>query len=118
MSFLGTDVIRIVEEVLPARFGGDSTRYQFVEEEDAAGLTRMTLRISPTVGPLDEAAAVACVREELARGGSGSRMMSEVWEKAGTLRVLRAEPSSTARGKILPLHIAAGREAPTRKPRA
>jgi hypothetical protein len=118
MSFLGTEVIRIVEEVLPARFGGDSTRYQFVEEEDAAGLTRMTLRVSPSVGQVDEAAAVACVREALARGSDGSRMMAAVWETAGTLRVSRTEPSSTARGKILPLHIAAGREAPARKSRA
>jgi hypothetical protein len=118
MSFLGTEVIRIVEEVLPARFGGDSTRYQFVEEEDAAGLTRMTLRVSPAVGPVDEAAAVACVREALARGSDGSRMMAAVWETAGTLRVSRTEPSPTARGKILPLHIAAGREGPARKTRA
>jgi hypothetical protein len=109
MSFLGTDVIRIVEEALPARFGGSSTSYQFVEEEDASGFTRMTLRVSPSVGPVDESAAIACVREALARGGSGRRMMAEVWEKAGTLRVLRAEPIPTQRGKILPLHIAAGR---------
>jgi hypothetical protein len=118
MSFLGAEVMRIVEEVLPARFGGDSTRYQFVEEEDAAGLTRMTLRVSPALGAVDEAAVLACVRDALAGGGAGRRMMTEVWEKAGTIRVARAEPLPTQRGKILPLHIAAGRHGSSRDPRA
>lgn len=36
MTFLEGDLISLVEEVLPARFGGSPTHYQFVEEEEAA----------------------------------------------------------------------------------
>lgn len=35
MTFLDSDVIRVLEEVLPGRFGGGPTHYQLVEEEDA-----------------------------------------------------------------------------------
>ena len=31
MTFCGHDLIRLIEEVLPARFGGRPTDYQFVE---------------------------------------------------------------------------------------
>ena len=33
MTFIGTDLVRIIEEVLPARFGGAFTNYQMAEEE-------------------------------------------------------------------------------------
>src|SRR5262249_47784638 len=34
MTFLDVDVIRVLEEVLPARFGGGPADYQLVEEEE------------------------------------------------------------------------------------
>ena len=37
MTFLDTDVIRILEADLPARFGGGPTDYQLVEEEPSMG---------------------------------------------------------------------------------
>jgi hypothetical protein len=37
MNFLGTDLLRLIDEVLPARFGGAPTDYQFVEREDERG---------------------------------------------------------------------------------
>src|SRR5262249_44513834 len=40
MTFLDTDVIRVLEEVLPARFGGGPTDYQLVEEDGADGQPR------------------------------------------------------------------------------
>ena len=33
MNFLGTDLLALVEQVLPAQFGGCSTDYQFIEQE-------------------------------------------------------------------------------------
>jgi hypothetical protein len=105
MSFIGTDVIRIVEQVLPTRFGGDSTSYQFLEEEDESGFTRLTLLVSPAVGAVDESKIVETVIAELGNG-EAKRMAAEIWSKAGTLRVRRAAPIPTERGKFLPLHIA------------
>lgn len=107
MTFIGTDLLRVVEEVLPARFGGASTDYQMVEEEDERGQTRVSVLVHPSVGTLDEKVLVAVMLSELARGGSAQRMMARVWADAGTLRVRREPPRLTARGKLLPLHIGA-----------
>jgi hypothetical protein len=50
MTFLDTDVIRVLEEVLPARFGGAPTDYQLVEDEGAEGLPRVALIVHPPSG--------------------------------------------------------------------
>ena len=57
MSFLGSAAVALVEEVLPGRFGGSPTDYQLVEDE-RGGLTRISIRVSPGVGPVDDAAVV------------------------------------------------------------
>jgi len=44
MHFIGADLIQLVDDILPSRFGGDATDYQFVEEE--RGLLREG-RLSP-----------------------------------------------------------------------
>ena len=50
MNFLGHDLIRLIEEVLPARFGGGPTDYQFVEDEDERGLPVVQLAGQPATG--------------------------------------------------------------------
>jgi len=109
MTFVGTDFVRIIEEVLPARFGGGTTDYQMVEEEDAQGQTRMSVLVSPELGEVDEEQLVRTILAELAKENDSQRMMARVWADAGTLRVRRERPLTTARGKLLPLHIAKSR---------
>jgi hypothetical protein len=58
MTFLGHDLIRLAEEVLPAQFGGGPTDYQFVEVE-RDGLPRVDLLVSPRLGELDERAVAS-----------------------------------------------------------
>jgi len=108
MTFVGTDFLRILEEVLPARFGGSSTDYQLVEEEDESGQTRMSLVVSPEVGAIDEAELVETVLSELGQGRDIKRLMGQMLSQAGTFRVKRMHPLVTARGKLLPLHINKG----------
>ena len=50
MNFLGHDLIRLIEEVLPARFQGAPTDFQFVEDETPDGLPEVRLLVSPRVG--------------------------------------------------------------------
>jgi hypothetical protein len=100
VTLVGGDMERILDEVLPARFGGSPLDYQFLEEEDAAGFTRLTLAVSPKVQIADEAAVVEVVLRAL-RGDNVRSLL----EQAKTLRVKRMEPISTSRGKILPLHL-------------
>ena len=105
MSFVGTDLLRIIEEVLPAKFGGSSIDYQMVEEEDKKGHTWLSIFVSPEVGEIDEAELVQTVVSELSKGKDTQRMMAEIWSQADMLRVKRMRPLVTAVSKLLPLHI-------------
>ncbi len=111
MNFLGDALIRIVDELLPERFGGGSTDYQFREEE-RDGLTHVRLLVSPRLGPVDEQAVVDTVLAALADSGRPPRMMASVWRSAQTLEVVRAEPIVTEGSKIMPLHVERSTRAP------
>lgn len=106
VTLIGSDMVRILEEVLPSRFGGSPQDYQIQEEEDAAGFTRLNLIIHPRVLIQDEAAVIAAVMEALRLGNPAAVIAQALWSKAQTLRVKRAEPIWTARGKLNPLHLA------------
>jgi hypothetical protein len=97
---------RILEEVLPARFGGNPLDYQLLEEDDAQGQTRLYLLVHPRVALADEQAVVACVLDGLSRSSPMADAARLTWQNAGTIQVRRAEPIWTARGKLLPLHVA------------
>jgi hypothetical protein len=61
--------------------------------------------VNPALGSVNEARLIQVVMAQLGREKDYHRMMVEVWGQAGTLRVRRAAPYTTARGKLLPLHI-------------
>jgi hypothetical protein len=102
MNFLGSDLLTLVEEVLPARFGGRPTDYQFVERE-RDGLPIVSLVIADAVGELDPDRVVRAVLEYLKNQGLGETIMADVWAQSETLRIVRREPLITSAGKILPL---------------
>jgi len=105
VTFVGSDLIRMLEEVLPARFGGSATDYQLVEEDDRTGLRSLTLVVDPRLGTIDEADAVRTLLDGLARGGDRDQVWSRIWSQAGTIRVRREAPLATARGKMLQFHL-------------
>ena len=106
MTFSGTDVIRILEQVLPARFGGLPTDYQLVEEEDATGQPRVRLLVSPRVGTDVDAAAVADVfLSALGDGQVINRLMGRMWRESNLFTVQRQTPYSTRAGKVLHFHL-------------
>ena len=107
MTFLDTDVIRVLEEVLPARFGGIPTDYQLVEEEGPGGHARVRLLVRPEVGPIDPAAVAETFLAGISAGTGAERIMGQVWRDAQVLRVERRAPMATASGKILHLHVGA-----------
>jgi hypothetical protein len=100
VTLVGTDLVRILEEVLPERFGGGPLDYQFMEEEDDDGFTRLSLLVSSRVDLPDESEVVDAVLAQMAPGPIRS-----LWSQAGTLRVQRREPVWTERGKLMPLHL-------------
>jgi len=105
VTLVGSEMVAILEEVLPARFGGSPLDYQFLEEEDEHGFTRLSLVVSPRVEIPDDEAIVAAVLEAMGRSSGAADMARALWNQAGTLRVKRAEPVWTGRGKLVPLHL-------------
>jgi phenylacetate-coenzyme A ligase PaaK-like adenylate-forming protein len=109
VTFVDTDFINIIENELPRRFGGQSTDYQLVEDEDTHGLTRLRLLISPRVGTVDEQKVVEAFIQLLKMGEcspeSWAQSGSDIWAQARTLRIKREYPIPTRSGKILPFHI-------------
>lgn len=105
MNYSGSDLFELLEDTIPAEFGGGSGDYQLVEEEDDRGQTRLTLVVHPDVGELDYEKLLSRLQKGLAQGSRNHRFMSRIWQDAGAFRIRRAIPHASARGKILPLHI-------------
>lgn len=109
MTFVGHDLIRLIEEVLPARFGGSAADYQFVETE-REGLPKVDLMVSPRVGTIDQEAVVASVLEFLDGTGSAQTRRADQWRQARTVSVVRREPIATGASKVMALHVIKGKE--------
>ncbi|MDR7419229.1 MAG: hypothetical protein QN178_10005 [Armatimonadota bacterium] len=100
MTFLDADVVRILEDELPARFGGGPADYQLVEEEVGAGVG-IVLAVHPGVGPLDKQAVRSAFLDAIGRGSGAERIMALQWREAGLPRVERRAPVVSGRGKVL-----------------
>lgn len=102
--FPDADIVRVLEERLPARFGGAPTHYQLVEEEGPDSLPVLRLLVHPHVTiEQPEAVAEAFLAALGDHGGSGT-VMEQVWRQAGMLRVERTAPVLTPSGKIRHFH--------------
>jgi hypothetical protein len=109
VTFVDTDLIRILEKDLPTRFGGRSTDYQLVEQENGAGLNHLRLLVSPRLGALDDRRIAHDFIELLRRAEdspeSWAQSGSLMWNQVGMVRVERTTPIPTISGKILPFHM-------------
>jgi hypothetical protein len=99
MTFLDRDVIRVLEEVLPGRFGGGANDYQLVEREDERGAPHLDLLVAPALGPLDEDEIRRAFLQAIG-DGAAAQVMSLEWRDAGRVRVQRRPPQVTSHGKI------------------
>lgn len=104
MTFLDTDVIRVLDQVLPSRFGGGPTDYQLLEEEADDGRPRLVLLAHPRLGPLDERALIETFLSALGHGSGPERVMALQWRTSSLLTVERRAPRMTATGKVLHLY--------------
>ncbi len=84
MHFMNSDLLRLVEEVLPGQFGGVGTDYQFAQVEDG-----VLLAVDPALGEVDEKAVVGAVAEYFTKRSSGDAMMVAYWQASDILRVSR-----------------------------
>jgi hypothetical protein len=103
VTLVGSDMIYILEELLPSRFGGSPSDYQLVEEEEDSGFTRVRLFISPQVTICDEKEVVEFFLSALKKGSVAADMAQAIWRETKTLQIKRADPILTGRGKLMPL---------------
>ena len=106
MTFMDTDVVRILEEVLPHRFGGGPADYQLVEQLADDGRPRLRLLVHPCVGPADSTAVSAVFLEALGTGSETEQLMAHQLREGRLLEVERKAPYATSSGKILHLWAA------------
>lgn len=104
-TLIGNEMIQILEQVLPSRFGGSVLDYQLLEQEDANGLTRLYLVISPRVRIQNEEDVIAALLQALSASSPMGDAARAVWQKALTIQVKRQEPILTPGGKFLPLLV-------------
>lgn len=114
MTFPDTDIIPVLEQVLPQRFGGGPTDYQLIEAESTTGEPRLTLLVHPRIGPVDEEQVYRVFLEKIGRGTGVERVMEMMWRNAGFLTIERRAPASTMSGKIQ--HVYAPRTGPLTRP--
>jgi hypothetical protein len=105
MTFFDTEVIRVLDEVLPARFGGVPTDYQLLEEEADDGRPQLRLLVHPRLGALNADAITECFLTAIGSASTVEQMMSSLWRDAKVLYVDRRIPQGTDAGKILHLHL-------------
>lgn len=105
ITMVGSDIERVLDEFLPARYGGSALDYQFAEEEDARGFTRLILRVAPRIVVPDEHKMIEFVLDSLRELGGAAAVAEAAWREAGTLSIRRETPAMTNRGKLLPLDI-------------
>jgi phenylacetate-coenzyme A ligase PaaK-like adenylate-forming protein len=104
VTFHDTDLINVLERVLPAQFGGDPSDYQLAEREDVDGRPYLALIVHPRLGELNDArvkAAFLCAIGDSPLHG----LMASMWRESNVVRVDRRAPHSTGASKILHLHV-------------
>jgi hypothetical protein len=105
VTLVGSEMTRILEEVLPNKFGGGPLDYQLVEEEDEHGLSRLVLLVHPRVDVPVEEKVIEEVLDALGTDNDAAGLARVFWKQAETFRVRREEPEWTSRGKLRSLRI-------------
>jgi hypothetical protein len=105
VTFARSNLQTVLDRVLPARFGGSGLDYQLAEEERPDGATVLILRVSPSVGPIDEDALRTTFLAEIGRDTMIDEYQAAMWRQAGSVQVRREAPAATPAGKVLPLQL-------------
>ncbi len=104
MTFMGSEFLTLIEEVLPACFGGHPADYQFAEYEKG-GLRKIYIIVSPRVGNINDSEIINKVLHSFRSYTVSKKMTADIWQDGQTFQVVRREPYNSSEAKIQPLHI-------------
>ncbi len=108
VTFQVADFYKVVEEVLPHRFGGGAGDYQLVETENEGGFQHYTILVNPELPGIDETTLRSAFLTETAKLRNAYGMMVLLWEKENAVSVRRGQPIASPRGKVFPFYRIAG----------
>jgi hypothetical protein len=115
VTLVGTEMLRILEEVLPQRFAGSPQDFQLVEEEDdATGFTRLVVVVHPRLQITRNEDVIEAMLDALTESSISADLARTYWQQADTFRVKRQQPTWTRGGKM-PSILRAGMHAPGSK---
>ncbi|MGZ4809377.1 MAG: hypothetical protein ACXV7D_08605 [Thermoanaerobaculia bacterium] len=100
MTLHGIDVMALVEDFMPSKFGGSALHYQLAEEEDAGGKTRVVLIIDPSIDLPGDEAVEREVLDFLRSRPSPAPLAATTWNQASSLIVRRQIPRWSAQAKL------------------
>jgi hypothetical protein len=102
VTLLSGGLLSILEQSLPARFGGVPSDYQIVECEGPAQ-TEIQLRAHPRLGGSEEEIKRFFLGELKRLWGGGPA--GGIWTQMGAIRVVLGEPYAMGGGKVNLLHM-------------
>lgn len=105
MTFHGTDVVRVLEEVLPERFGGAPGNYQLCEEESEDGKAVLRLLIDPKIAVANTDEVADAFLAALGENSPVNHLMETMWRESQLLKVEVRSPFATRSGKIMHFHV-------------
>jgi hypothetical protein len=103
MTLVGSDMVRILEEDLPAKFGGSPIDYQLVEEEADNGLTKLMLYVDPIVQIEDETKLQIAFLDAMRENMPSARLAQAEYRHGDVIQVRRQTPIRTHREKHHPI---------------
>jgi hypothetical protein len=104
ITFHRTDLVEVIERLLPARLGGGPGDFQIVECEAANGQTQLRLNVSPRLGVTD-CGRIRDVFIEIMRPRWAGALAMREWTNSGGVEVMLAEPIATHTGKVHPVRV-------------
>jgi hypothetical protein len=103
VTLVGSDMVHILEHVLPSQFGGSLLDYQLVEEETPEGFTKLILYVDPSVPISDESVLLEAFLEAMKQSMPSVRLAQAEYRTGDVVTIRREKPFLTSRGKHFPI---------------
>lgn len=103
VTLVGSDMVHILEHILPAQFGGSLLDYQLVEEENEQGLTKLYLYVDPAVSVQSDDMLSQAFLSAMKESVPSARLAQAEYRTGHVVTVKRQKPLQSSRGKYFPI---------------